>query len=128
LTGEEAVNYFFNDIIGGSTVNPKDGTPTRMVWRNVGFSAMCWVLIFLCTAWGVEWTGRIAYFTMGLPFVLLFVFLGKAVSLQWSQVGMKEYIGIWDMSVLTEQGEVWSVASSQIFFSIGLTLWQSLQT
>merc|ERR1712232_1226159 len=34
---------------------------------------------------------------------------------------MGEYIGIWDMSVLSEEGEVWSIACSQIFFSIGLT-------
>ncbi|KAL3909998.1 MAG: hypothetical protein SGARI_002333 [Bacillariaceae sp.] len=76
---------------------------------------------FLCVAWGVEWTGRIAYFTMGLPIVLLFVFLGKALTLPGASDGIEAYIGIWDMSVLTEQGEVWSVAASQIFFSIGLT-------
>lgn len=58
---------------------------------------------------------------MGLPIVLLFVFLGKAVSLEGSQEGIKQYIGIWDVSVLTERGEVWSVACSQIFFSIGVT-------
>mmetsp|Transcript_9210 Transcript_9210/g.16735 ORF Transcript_9210/g.16735 Transcript_9210/m.16735 type:complete len:168 (-) Transcript_9210:498-1001(-) len=58
---------------------------------------------------------------MGLPIILLFVFLGKAVSLEGSEEGIEQYIGIWDMSVLTKQGEVWSVAASQIFFSIGLT-------
>ena len=58
---------------------------------------------------------------MGLPIVLLFVFLGKALTLPGASDGIRAYIGIWDMSVLTEQGEVWSVAASQIFFSIGLT-------
>ncbi|KAG7355267.1 sodium:neurotransmitter symporter family protein [Nitzschia inconspicua] len=120
LTGEDAVNYFIDEIIGERTAGD-DQRPTRVVWRNVGFSAMCWVLIFLCVAWGVEWTGRISYFTMGLPIILLFVFLGKAVTLEGSDDGIEAYIGIWDMSVLTEQGEVWSVAASQIFFSIGLT-------
>lgn len=33
----------------------------------------------------------------------------------------KEYIGIWDMSVLTDRPEVWSVAVSQIFFSLSVT-------
>ena len=120
LTGEEAVNYFINDIIGAGTV-PEDGSPTRIVARNVGFAFLTWCIIFLCIAWGVKWTGRIAYFTMGLPIILLFVFLGKALTLEGSSDGVNAYIGIWDMSILRTEGEVWSVACSQIFFSIGLT-------
>jgi len=67
------------------------------------------------------WTGRVAYATMGIPIVLLFVFLGKALTLEGASDGVKAYIGIWDMSVLTTKPEVWSTATSQIFFSIGLT-------
>lgn len=67
-------------------------------------------LSFLCVAWGVEWTGRIANFSMGLPMelpiVLLFVFLGKALTLEGDENGIEAYIGSWDVSVLTEQGEV----------------------
>ena len=120
LTGEEAVGYFVNDIIGAGTV-PDDQGPSRLVRRNVGFAFLTWLIIFLCIAWGVKWTGRIAYATMGLPIILLFVFLGKALTLEGSSDGVKQYIGIWDMSVLRTEGEVWSVACSQIFFSIGLT-------
>lgn len=120
LTGEEAVNYFYDDIIGGGTVGD-DGKPTRIVARNVGFAFLTWFIVFLCVAWGVKWTGRIAYFTMGVPIILLFVFLGKALTLEGSADGVKQYIGIWDMSILKERPEVWSVACSQIFFSIGLT-------
>lgn len=31
------------------------------------------------------------------------------------------YIGVWDLSVLRKEREVWSVACSQVFFSISLT-------
>lgn len=58
---------------------------------------------------------------MGLPIVLMFIFLGKGVSLEGSEDGIKEYIGIWDMSVLKDQGDVWSTAVSQIFFSLSVT-------
>ena len=68
----------------------------------------------------IKVTGRIAYFTMGLPIVLLFVFLGRAVSLPGSSDGINAYIGIWDMSVLVTQPECWSRAVSQIFFSVGV--------
>mmetsp|Transcript_7825 Transcript_7825/g.19169 ORF Transcript_7825/g.19169 Transcript_7825/m.19169 type:complete len:658 (+) Transcript_7825:119-2092(+) len=120
LDGGTAVGHFVSEIIGAGSLGD-DGKPTRLVGINVFYSFVTWVLIFLCVAWGVKWTGRIAYFTMGLPIVLLFVFLIKGLTLEGAGAGVKEYIGIWDMSVLTEQGEVWSVACSQIFFSIGLT-------
>lgn len=68
LDGEKAVNYFVFDIIGASTV-PDSGDneqkPTRLVWKNVGFTFLSWFIIFLCVAWGVKWTGRIAYATNG---------------------------------------------------------------
>jgi len=120
LTGTDAVTYFVQDIIGGETIGDS-GRPTRIVGANVGYTLLAWVIIFLCVAWGVKWTGRVAYFTMGIPIALIFIFLGKAVSLEGSSDGIREYIGIWDMSILTTEGEVWSVACSQIFFSIGLT-------
>lgn len=120
LNGDDAVEHFIFGIIGMETV-PDSGRPTRLVAMNVLYSFVTWLIIFLCVAWGVKWTGRIAYFTMGLPILLLFVFLIKGLTLEGSEDGVKQYIGIWDLSVLSERGEVWSVACSQIFFSIGLT-------
>ena len=66
-------------------------------------------------------TGYITYGTMGLPIILLFLFLGRAVTLPGAEDGIQTYIGEWDMSVLVNQPEVWSKAASQIFFSLGLT-------
>lgn len=120
LTGKIAKDYFIDEIIGSETLT-ESGHATRIVGRNVAFAFLTWVVVFLCVAWGVKWTGRIAYFTMGFPLILLFVFLGKALTLEGASDGVTAYIGVWDMSVLVEQGEVWSVACSQIFFSIGLT-------
>jgi SNF family Na+-dependent transporter len=120
LTGGEAVDYFINDIIGARTL-PADGTPTRLVGKNVGYSLLVWVLMYAATAAGIKWTGRLTFLTMGFPVVLLLVFLGTALTLEGAANGVKAYIGIWDMEILKTQGEVWSVACSQIFFSIGLT-------
>lgn len=120
VNGTVAVDYFVGEIIGAKTLGD-DGRPTRMVWPNVGCAALVWVTCFFGTAFGVEWTGRITYFTMGIPIVLLFIFLGRGLTLEGYEEGIHEYIGIWDMSVLSEQGEVWSTAVSQIFFSIGVT-------
>ena len=75
------------------TANNTDMTPTRIVNENVGYSFLVWFVVFLCVAFGVRMTGRITYFTMGLPIVLLFIFLGKAVSLDGSEDGIEAYIG-----------------------------------
>lgn len=110
VNATEAVGYFMGVVIGGSTVD--DGQPTRLVGENVGYSFLVWFIVFLCIAFGIKWTGRITYFTMGLPIILLFVFLGRAVSLPGSEIGIQKYIGEWDVSVLREQGDVWSTAVS----------------
>ena len=91
-TGEEAVGYFYSTVIGMDTLGD-DLRPTRIVGKNVGYSFLTWLLIWLCLAFGTKWTGRITYFTMGLPIVLLFVFLGKAVSLPGASDGINAYIG-----------------------------------
>ena len=119
-TGSEAYDYFVDEIIGMKTVGD-DQLPTRLVWANVGYIALTWFFVWLCLAFGIRNTGRVTYFTMGLPIILIFVFLGRAVSLPGSSDGIKAYIGEWDMSVLVNQPEVWSRAVSQIFFSVGVT-------
>lgn len=105
VTGGEAIEYFLNDIIGmgtlfttvGNETVPIDNLrPSRVVTANVGYSFMTWAIIFMCVGFGVKWTGRIAYATMGLPVVLLFVFLGKALTLPGASDGIEFYIGDWN--------------------------------
>eukprot|EP00553_Chaetoceros_curvisetus_P003883 CAMPEP_0204617046 /NCGR_PEP_ID=MMETSP0717-20131115/4133_1 /ASSEMBLY_ACC=CAM_ASM_000666 /TAXON_ID=230516 /ORGANISM="Chaetoceros curvisetus" /LENGTH=560 /DNA_ID=CAMNT_0051630461 /DNA_START=486 /DNA_END=2165 /DNA_ORIENTATION=- len=120
VSGEDAEDYFFNDIVGMETLGD-DLKPSRMVWTNVAYLLASWVCIGGCVAFGVKWTGRIAYFTMGFPIVLLFLLFGRSITLEGAEEGIHAYIGEWDMSVLTEQPDVWSTAVSQIFFSLGTT-------
>ena len=98
-----------------------DLRPTRVVGPNVGYSVLVWFCIWACLAFGLKWTGRIAYVSMGLPILLLFVFLGKACTLEGAIDGIRAYIGEWDVSVLTDRPDVWSTAVSQIFFSLSVT-------
>jgi SNF family Na+-dependent transporter len=51
---------------------------------------------------------------------MLFLMLGKSVSLEGSQEGIQAYLAS-DFSVLVDKPEVWPKAVSQIFFSIGIT-------
>lgn len=58
---------------------------------------------------------------MGLPIVLLFLFLFRAITLPNAGEGIQAYIGHWDTTVLTEHKDVFSTAVSQVFFSLGTT-------
>lgn len=116
-----ASDHFFNNIIGMSTLNEGSQMPTRLVPQNVGYLALSWVVIFFCLIFGVKWEGRITYFTAGFPVIVLFMFLGRALTLEGAQVGIDAYIRQWDMSVLKTSPDVWSTACTQVFFSIGVT-------
>lgn len=116
-----ASDHFLNNIIGMSTLNEGSLMPTRLVPQNVGYLALSWVIIFFCLIFGVKWEGRITYFTAGFPVIVLFMFLGRALTLEGAQVGIDAYIRQWDMSVLKTSPEVWSEACTQVFFSIGVT-------
>ena len=103
------------------SLNEGSNNPTRLVPANVGYLAATYVIMYFCVAFGIKATGRIAYFSMGFPILLLFIFFFLGVTLDGAGDGIRAYIGVWDMSVLRENGEIWSTAVSQIFFSIGIS-------
>ena len=88
ISGDEAINYFYNNIVGGDTVTSANLTPTRIVWKNVAFTALTWAMLYGVSAFGLRMTGRFTYFSMGLPFLLLFVFLGRGLSLPGARDGV----------------------------------------
>jgi len=121
LDGGAAKAYFFDRIVGMETLND-DLSASRLVGANVGYSFLTWFLTFAAIAFGPKLTGRITYFTMGFPILLLFVFLFRGVTLEGASDGIDLYIGKdSDISVLSDQPDVWTLAVTQIFFSIGVT-------
>eukprot|EP00918_Siedleckia_nematoides_P060176 GHVU01131301.1.p1 GENE.GHVU01131301.1~~GHVU01131301.1.p1 ORF type:complete len:574 (+),score=126.25 GHVU01131301.1:547-2268(+) len=78
-----------------------------------------WVLIFLGISWGPKVLGRIAYVTVILPVVLIIVVLIRGVTLPGSDIGINKYIGVWDLSQLSNPS-IWYDAAAQVCFSIGL--------
>lgn len=117
--GSDAFAWFVGTVTGLDTA--PDADPTRLVGPNVAALAVVWVAVFLCLAFGVKWTGRIAYFTVGLPVLFLLILLVRAVTLDGAGAGVRAYIGEWDLSVLADEPAVWSEAVTQVFFSLGVT-------
>jgi len=124
LDAEDSTGYFYGEIVGMKTLSEEEGSgfyATRLVKENALYALLTMTFVFLCSAFGVEVTGRITYMTMGLPVLLLFIFLFRGVSLDGYTDGVRAYIGNWDLSVLRKEPNIWSEAVGQIFFSLSVT-------
>lgn len=106
-------------ISGGSVQSYTDYAGTGMVGETVGWCAFIWFLVWLCIWRGIGMTGRVVYFTMGFPIVMVIVLVGRGVSLPNAGSGIRYAWATWRSDALAE-GQIWQDACGQIFFSIGL--------
>ncbi|KAH9436226.1 hypothetical protein MCOR02_005134 [Pyricularia oryzae] len=90
-----------------------------MVGETVGWCAFTWFLVWLCIFRGVGLTGRVVYWTMGLPIVMTIILIGRSVSLENAGEGVKLYFATWRGEQLA-RGSVWQTACGQVFFSTGV--------
>lgn len=104
----------------GSAVTSYTQYPgTGFVGETVGWCAFMWFMVYLCLFNGVGVTGRAVYFTMGLPIVMMFVLIGRSLSLPNAIDGVRLYFAEWHGDKLAS-GQIWQAACGQIFFSIGV--------
>lgn len=124
--------FYMNDIIAnvdpipgsysedGKTVLEYASYPgTGIVGETAGWCAFVWFVVYLCMYKGVGVSGRAVYFIMGMPLVIIFILLGRGVSLPNAIDGIKMYMGHWDGKKLAS-GKIWQDAAGQIFFSTGV--------
>ncbi|XP_052077223.1 sodium- and chloride-dependent glycine transporter 2-like isoform X4 [Mytilus californianus] len=76
---------------------------------------VAWIIVFLCLCRGVKTSGKVVYVTVIFPYVVLLIFLVRAVTLPGAIDGIKfMFIPKWH-KLLSPQ--VWGEAALQIFFS-----------
>jgi solute carrier family 6 GABA transporter-like protein 1 len=89
-----------------------------LVGETVGWSAFVWFLIWVSIFRGVGLTGRVVYFTMGLPIVTTIIFVGRALALENAKEGVRLLWATWRSEQLANP-TVWQTAVGQVFFSTG---------
>ncbi|KAM7420091.1 hypothetical protein PAMA_014681 [Pampus argenteus] len=79
---------------------------------------LAWVMSYLFVVRGVKSTGKVVYFTATFPYVVLFIYLIRGVTLHGAVNGIK-YMFTPKMEELAKP-TTWINAATQIFFSLGL--------
>ncbi|KAG7260227.1 hypothetical protein CRUP_007880 [Coryphaenoides rupestris] len=79
---------------------------------------LAWIITYLFILKGVKSTGRVVYFTATFPYVVLFIYLIRGLTLHGAFNGIK-YMFLPKMEQLANP-KTWVNAATQIFFSLGL--------
>ncbi|KAI5263170.1 SNF-domain-containing protein [Aureobasidium subglaciale] len=125
-------DFYNNDVVGnpapiaGSLTNGGKDVASftaypavGLIGETVGWSAFIWFLIWFSIFRGVGMTGRVVYFTMGLPIITTIIFVGRALSLDNAAAGVRLLWATWRGDQLAS-GTVWQTAVGQVFFSTGI--------
>ncbi|KAJ4343261.1 hypothetical protein N0V87_000483 [Didymella glomerata] len=124
--------FYWNDVLrvgnitegslaeDGNSVAAYTGYPNvSLLGETVGWSIFVWCLIWISIFRGVGMTGRVVYFTMGLPIVTTIIFVGRSLSLPNAGEGVKLLWTNFRGDQLAS-GVVWQTAVGQVFFSTGI--------
>ncbi|OAG39801.1 hypothetical protein AYO21_06076 [Fonsecaea monophora] len=114
------------DPIPGSLSNGNDNVVAYtdypgigLIGETVGWSAFIWFLVWISIFRGVGLTGRVVYFTMGLPIITTIIFVGRSLSLDNAGAGVRLLWATWRGGQLGS-GTIWQTAVGQVFFSTGV--------
>ncbi|XP_067852722.1 sodium- and chloride-dependent neutral and basic amino acid transporter B(0+)-like isoform X2 [Heptranchias perlo] len=92
----------------------------EIVWYLALCLLLAWLIVATALSKGIKSSGKVVYFTVTFPYVVLTILLIRGVTLEGAYKGIEYYIGSQsDFSKLAD-AEVWKDAATQIFFSVSV--------
>ncbi|XP_045785158.1 sodium- and chloride-dependent GABA transporter ine-like [Maniola jurtina] len=92
--------------------------PGGMRWELAACLVCAWVLVYFALWKSIKSSAKVRYITTTLPFLLIIVFLGRSLTLDGADKGLRFFFKPdWE---LLKQSRPWVNAASQIFNSIGI--------
>lgn len=89
-----------------------------MRWELAACLICAWVLVYFALWKSIKSSAKVRYITTTLPFLLILVFLGRSLTLDGADGGLRFFFKPdWE---LLKQSRPWVNAASQIFNSIGI--------
>ncbi|KAF6824044.1 creatine transporter [Colletotrichum musicola] len=125
-------DFFYGDVL--QNVDPVEGSFTEdgtgvqeyTTYPGMGMNTeitlwnlFTWFVVWLCMFKGIGLTGRVVYFTMAMPIILMIVLIGRGCSLPNAIDGIRLYWTEWHGEKLAS-GTIWQEACGQVFFSTGI--------
>ncbi|XP_076808609.1 sodium-dependent neutral amino acid transporter B(0)AT3-like [Clavelina lepadiformis] len=107
--------FWYRDTLN---VSPTIDETGGLVWWVVVCLILAWTVIWVTMIKGIESSGKVMYVTATFPYLVLFIFLVRGLTLRGSSEGVS-YLFTPDINVLSNPN-VWLDAATQIFFSLGL--------
>lgn len=87
-------------------------------WDLVAFLVLTWIIVFVILMKGIKCSGKASYVTGVAPFIFLFIFLIKVLTLPGSYDGIELFFRP-NMTAILEP-KVWFAACTQVFFSLNV--------
>ena len=118
-TGKEAATgtggFFFENILQLSSGPAEIGS---IVWPTLLMLAIVWIVLFLIMYKGAGVIGKIAVYTVAIPWAILIALLIRGLSLPGAADGLNYYLNPDWSALLT--GDIWFAAFSQIAFTLSV--------
>ncbi|XP_037052346.1 sodium- and chloride-dependent GABA transporter ine isoform X1 [Bradysia coprophila] len=92
--------------------------PGGMRWELVACLVCAWILVYFAIWKSIKSSAKVRYVTATLPFVLIIIFLGRALTLDGAELGLRYFFQPkWE---LLGNANVWINAAAQNFNSMGI--------
>ncbi|XP_061838408.1 sodium-dependent neutral amino acid transporter B(0)AT1-like [Nerophis lumbriciformis] len=110
------VDYFFYRVTLDSSTSISDSGGLH--WPIVVCLLAAWTVVCICCIRGIGSSGKVVYVTAILPYVVLFIFLIRGLTLKGALVGL-QYLFTPKLDELMNPS-TWLDAGAQVFYAFGL--------
>jgi SNF family Na+-dependent transporter len=118
--------YWVDEIVGQSTLDPNDLKPTRLLLENIANSALLWAIVGVIASLGIRHLGRITLVTTTSSLVLLIMLFGASLSISHGGNGNNDSFtssSTWeDFAMSIDQDDILSESIVQTVYITGILL------